>query len=131
MEITGVAGFIVRNFYSRPSVLEKKFREQTVDIVSKQVKRCGGWLVITSSESTIPTLIEYGRVWENMLLKIREKMIAIHPMTQMLEEEPWKNQVAKELGLTGEVQFILRIGYLQSYPDPVSLRMPVPWLVHV
>jgi hypothetical protein len=100
-----------------------------VDIVSKQVKTCGGWLVVTSADSKIPTLIEYGRVFEIMLLKIREKMIAIHPMTQMLEEETWENKVAKELGLTGEVQWILRIGYLGSYPDPVSLRRPVSWFV--
>jgi hypothetical protein len=131
MEIKGIAGFIVRNSYNRQSVLKKKFREQTVDIVSKQVKTCGGWLVVTSVDSKIPTLIEYGRVFENMLLKIREKMIAIHPMTQMLEEEAWKKKVAKELGITGEVQFILRVGYLQSYPDPVSLRMPVSWFVKI
>jgi hypothetical protein len=125
MDITGVAGLYVRNFFNRQSVLKKSFREQTVDRIAKQVKNCGGWLVITSHDSSIPTLIEYGRRWEGMLLKIREKKIAIHPMTQMLEESPWKNQVAKELGLTGEVQWILRIGYLKSYPDPVSLRMPV------
>jgi hypothetical protein len=46
-------------------------------------------------------------------------------MTQMLEEEPWKNKVAKDLGVPGEVQWILRIGYVQTYPDPVSLRAPV------
>ncbi len=129
MEIKGFAGWYVRNFYHRESVLKKSFREQTVDIVAKQVKTCGGWLVVTSADSKIPTLIEYGRVFENMLLKIREKMIVIHPMTQMLEEEAWKNKVAKELGITGEVQWILRIGYLKSYPDPVSLRRPVSWFV--
>ena len=129
MEIKGIAGLFVRNFYNRESVLKKSFREQTVDIVAKQVKTCGGWLVITSQDSNIPTLIEYGRVWENMLLKIREKMIGIHPMTQMLEEEPWKKQVSKELDLSGEVQWVLRIGYLKSYPDPVSLRMPISWFV--
>ena len=129
MEIKGMGGLFVRNFYDRPSVLKKSFREQTVDIVAKQVKTCGGWLIVTSQDSSIPTLIEYGRVWENMLLKIREKMIAVHPMTQMLEEEPWKKQIAKELGLNGEVQWILRIGYLKSYPEPVSLRMPVSWFV--
>ena len=129
MEIKGIAGLYVRNFYDHRSVLKKSFREQTVDIVAKQVKTCGGWLVVTSHDSNIPTLIEYGRVFENMLLRIREKMIAIHPMTQMLEEDPWKKQMSKELGLPGEVQWILRIGYLKSYPDPVSLRMPVPWFV--
>ena len=129
MEIKGIAGLFVRNFYDRESVLKKSFRDQTVDIVAKQVKTCGGWLVVTSHDSNIPTLIEYGRVFENMFLRIREKMIAIHPMTQMLEEEPWKKQVSKELGLNGEVQWILRVGYLKSYPDPVSLRMPVSWFV--
>jgi hypothetical protein len=129
MEIKGIGGLFVRNFYNRQSVLKKSFRDQTVDIVAKQVKTCGGWLVVTSSDSNIPTLIEYGRVFENILLRIRERMIAIHPMTQMLEEEPWRKQIAKELGLAGEVQWILRMGYLESYPDPVSLRMPISWFV--
>ncbi len=131
MEIKGIAGFLVRSFYDRQSVLKKSFRDQTVDIAAKQVKTCGGWLVVTSHDSSIPALIEHGRMFQNMLLKIRDKMIAIHPMTQMLEESPWRNQVAKELGLTAEVQWILRIGYLKSYPDPVSLRMPVSWFVQV
>jgi hypothetical protein len=130
MEIRGFAGWYVRNFYNRRSVLRKGFREQTVDIVAKQVKTCGGWLVITSADSNIPILIEYGRAFENMLLRIRERMIAVHPMTQMLEERgSERDKIAKELGVTGEVQWILRIGYLQSYPDPVSLRMPISWFV--
>ncbi len=129
MEIKGIAGLFVRNFYDRQSVLKEGFRKQTAYIVLKQVKTCGGWLVVTSQDPSIPTLIEYGRIWGNMLLKIKEKMIAIHPMTQMLEEDPWKKQVAKELGLNGEVQWILRMGYLKSYPDPVSLRMPVSWFI--
>jgi len=125
MEIGGAAGFYVRNFYDRKSVLSKSFRETTVDTVSKQVRTCGGWLVITSQDSRIETLIEYGRMFEEMLLRIRERKIAIHPMTQMLEENPARDATAKELGLAGEVQWILRIGYLSSYPDPVSLRMPL------
>lgn len=129
MEIGGIAGFYVRNFYGRKSVLSKSFRDTTVDTVAKQVKTCGGWLVVTSQDSRIETLIEYGRVFEEILLKIRERKIAIHPMTQMLEENPEREAIAKELGLAGEVQWILRIGYLSSYPDPVSLRMPLSRLV--
>ena len=131
MEIKGVAGWYVRNFYNHESVLKKSFREQTVNITMKQVKTCAGWVVVTSADLKIPTLIEYGRVFENMLLKIREKKIAIHPMTQMLEEEPWRKQIAKEIGLTGQVQWILRIGYVNSYPDPVSLRRPLSWFVEI
>ncbi len=129
MEITGIAGLFVRNFYDRKSVLSKSFRETTVDKVIKQVRTCGGWLVVTSRDSRIETLIEYGMVFEGMLLRIRERKVAIHPMTQMLEETPGRDAIAKELGLSGEVQWILRIGYLNSYPDPVSLRMPLSRLV--
>ena len=51
-------------------------------------------------------------------------------MTQMIEEQgPSKNDVAKALGLTGQVQWILRMGYVRSYPVPVSLRRPVSWFV--
>jgi hypothetical protein len=125
MEIHGFAGWFVRNFYNRESVLKKSFRNQTVDVVAKQVKTCGGWMVVTSADSQIQTVIDYGRVFESVLLRARDKMIAVHPMTQMLEEEPWKNKVAKDLGVPGEVQWILRIGYVKSYPDPVSLRAPV------
>jgi len=125
MEIQGFAGWFVRNFYNRESVLKQSFREQTVDVVAKQVKTGGGWVVVTSTDSRIQTLVEYGRAFENVFLKARDKMIAIHPMTQMLEEKPWKNKVAMELGVPGEVQWILRIGYVKSYPDPVSLRAPV------
>ena len=64
-----------------------------------------------------------------MFLGVREMNIALHPMTQMLEESPWKDRVAAELGLPGTVQFILRVGYISRYPGPVSLRMPLERLI--
>lgn len=125
MEITGIAGWYVRHFLDRESVLTRKFREQTVDMVRKQVNAGSGWLVIASRNSDISTLIETGRNFGRMLLLLRQRMIAVHPMTQMLEEAPFRNSVAKELDIKGSVQFILRAGYLSAYPDPVSLRMPI------
>jgi hypothetical protein len=118
MEIGGIAGFYVRSFYDRTSVLSKSFRETTVETVTKQVGTCGGWLVVLSQDSRIETLIEYERVFEGMLLRIRERKIAIHPMTQMLEETPARDGIAKELGLAGEVQWILRIRLFTVLPGP-------------
>jgi len=129
MEITGLAGFYVRNFYRREDVLKKAFRETTVKGVMEQVGRHGGWLVISSDDSSVAGLLETGRLFQRMFLRSRDKMIAIHPMTQMLEEEQWRHAAAKALGLSNQIQFILRIGYLESYPDPVSLRRPVNWFV--
>jgi hypothetical protein len=129
MEITGLSGWFVRHFMNRSSVMKKSFREQSVDAVREQVRSYGGWLVVSSADSSIPSLIATGRAFERMLLGVRERMIAIHPMTQMLEEAPIRDQVARELRVSGDLQFILRAGYLKRYPDPVSLRMPVPWFV--
>jgi hypothetical protein len=94
--------------------------------VVERVAQGGGWLVQTG-EASVSSLIETGRKFQRMWLKLRERGIAIHPMTQVLEETPRTEDVAKELGVDGTPQFILRIGYVKTYPDPVSPRMPVAW----
>jgi hypothetical protein len=87
--------------------------------------KVGGWIVITSNNSDVANLLDTGRQFQRMFLRVQDRMIALHPMTQMLEESPWKDNIANELGLSGRVQFILRAGYIQRYPDPVTLRRPV------
>jgi hypothetical protein len=52
-------------------------------------------------------------------------------MTQMLEEERWRNEISKQHGPKMIPQFVLRVGYLEKYPDPVSLRRPVSWFLRV
>ncbi len=64
-----------------------------------------------------------------MNLLLRERGIAAHPMSQMLEEDPWRGELAAQLGLTGVPQFVLRLGYVDDYPDPVTPRRPVSWFV--
>ncbi len=129
MEIEGAAGWYVQHFFKRDSVLKQSFRKTGVEKVAQQVRQGAGWLVMTSNGADISALLETGRKFERMLLKLRDKMIAVHPMTQMLEEEPWRSDVSKKLGLNQPVRFILRTGYRSSYPDPVSLRMPPSWFV--
>ena len=129
MEIQGAAGFIVRHFYDAESVMSESFRKQTVDAVRQQVASYGGWIIISSDDESVLSLIETGRRFQRMLLGIREKGIAIHPMTQILEEKPFAQQVPAALSISGKLQFILRAGYLKSYPDPVSVRMPVDWII--
>lgn len=126
MEITGAAGWYVKHFYGRESVLTKNFREKGIQQVVERVQQGGGWLVLTG-DSSVGGLIETGRRFQRMWLKLRERVIAIHPMTQILEEAPRIEDVARELGVSGTPQFLLRIGYVKRYPDPVSPRMPVSW----
>jgi hypothetical protein len=62
-------------------------------------------------------------------LTARERKIAIQPMTQYLEEESGLKQIAAEHEQRVIPQFVLRIGYMNTYPDPVSLRRPVSWFL--
>jgi hypothetical protein len=129
MELDGIAGWILRNFYSQKDVMTKKFREQGLDKVKKQVSQSAGWFIITSKDNSVASLLEAGKRFQRIFLKVRDKNIALHPMTQVLEEAETKRQVNASIGISSEIQFILRSGYLKNYPGPVTLRRPVNWFV--
>ncbi len=129
MEINGLAGFYVRNFMNKKDVMGNSFRKKGVEKIEQQVKEGAGWLVITSDGNSVKDLIETGRRFQRMALKAREKMIAIHPMTQALEERQGRKNIRENHPATMIPQFMLRVGYLKQYPDPVTLRRPVEWFV--
>lgn len=129
MEIDGISGFVVRNFYSKSDVMTTDFREKSLDKVNTQVSQSAGWILITSKDDSVATLLETGRRMQRLFLKVREKSIAIHPMTQILEESSTKQTLNQSIGMSDNVQFLLRAGYVKNYPPPVSLRRPVGWFV--
>lgn len=129
MEIEGISGWIVRNFYGKPNVMGRSFRDQNIDQVEKQVASSAGWFLITSKDVSVTSLIETGRRMQRLFLKVRDKNIAIHPMTQILEEPAIHQSLNASIGMSDPVQFILRTGYVKNYPEPVSLRRPVGWLI--
>ena len=129
MEIEGISGWIVRNFYDKESVMKDNFREKNIENVIKQVSQSAGWLLITSKDSSVTSLLETGKTMQRLFLKVRESGIAIHPMTQILEESSTNKTVNQALGITDDIQFILRLGYVENYPKPVSLRRPVDWFI--
>jgi hypothetical protein len=122
MEIEGVSGWVVRNFYDTDNVLTKDFRERSIDRIKQEVSASAGWILITSKDNSVATLLETGRRMERLFLKVRERNIAIHPMTQILEEPSTNASLNRSIGIGEHVQFILRTGYLKNYPPPVSLR---------
>jgi len=129
MEIRGFKGWFVRNFVHPDDFMKPSFRRQGVDQTATLARQGGGWFAITSQGRTVADLIETGRKFERMALLARERNIAIHPMTQYLEEESGVNQIAADHQASMVPQFLLRVGYLKHYPEPVSLRRPVSWFV--
>ena len=125
MEITGFSGWFVRQFMDQGDVMGERFRKQGVDIATKWTAEGAGWMIITSRGSSVADLIETGRRFERTALLARERSIALHPMTQVLEEERGRREIASNHGEDVIPQFVLRVGYLDKYPAPVSLRRPV------
>lgn len=131
MEIEGITAWYLRTFYGKADVMKNSFREKSIDSVREQVAKSAGWLLITSKDNSVATLLETGKRLQRLLLKIRERNIAIHPMTQILEEPATLQTLHSSIGISDNVQFILRTGYIKDYPQPVSLRRPVGWFVHL
>jgi nitroreductase len=131
MEISGFAGWYVRTFLDKEDIIKESFIKRGIDKVTQQAAEGGGWFIITSKGESVAELIETGRRFERMALMAREHKLAIHPMTQFLEEKRGREVVAKNHDEGMIPQFILRVGYLSNYPDPVSLRRPVSWFIRM
>ena len=89
-------------------VLGERFRGQGVDITTKRAAEGGGWMIITSSGSSVANLIETGRRFERTALLAGERNIALHPMTQILQDEKGRREIASNHGKGVTPQFVLR-----------------------
>jgi hypothetical protein len=129
MELQGFKGWFIRRFVTPDDFMKASFRQKGIDQTARLAGQGGGWLVITSSGRTPADLIEAGRRFERMALMACERRIGLHPMTQILEEKQGLDMLATYHDPSLIPQFVIRIGYLDRYPQPVSLRRPVQCFV--
>jgi len=125
MGINGIAGWYVKNFYDSENVMSNAFREQTIKVVEKSLSSYGSWIIVTSKKNNPETLIGAGGDFLRLGLNSVNKKIALHPMTQPLEEKGFTEKLQSALGIKDKIQFILRAGYVEDYPKPVTQRMAV------
>lgn len=128
LEVTGLEGWFARSFMTKASLRSTSSRERAVTTAEKLVRHSGGWLVLGSTDDGIPQLIETGRRFQRLFLRVRERGIGLQPMSQALEEGNLRAQLAARVGVEFP-QFLLRIGYVDEYGEPVSVRRPVDWFV--
>lgn len=122
MEITGLAGLFVRAFYDREKVMSESFRKTTIEMAEEQVSQGAGWLLLYSRDNSFSSLIQAGREYYRMILEARPLSLAVHPMSQLLEEKETASLRRPFEKKNSKLQFILRTGY-RDYTDPVSRRM--------
>jgi len=125
MQITGVSGFFVRHFLKPEDSKKESFVKGGIDKAKKQALGCAGWIVITSAGNSVADWINTGRLYQQINLTCTNLKIGFQPMNQIVEEQNYKKQVVKQLGLKGELLFIARVGYVSEMPVPVSPRRPV------
>jgi len=109
--LNGLPKFVWYSFFNKKSAIGNSFVEQGIKSAIEQVKHTSGFLVITSNSSENISIYESGRLYQKALLKCTELSIRNHTISQILEEEPMKNDISDNLGLKKPIQFIIRIGY--------------------
>lgn len=124
MGISGIPLWIVKHFYGPEDVLKPGFMEKTVESAAASVNNCGGWIVITSGSEHNRCLAETGMLFEKMFLKSRAQGIGIHPMTQVLEEKDFMENINSITGIKEKIQFVIRTGYADKFPAYRKLRLP-------
>ncbi|HCT95133.1 MAG: hypothetical protein A2X19_02130 [Bacteroidetes bacterium GWE2_39_28] len=122
MGITGFAGVMVSQMFKPEDSMKDSFVNKGIDNVRKQVQNCGGWLLITQDQDSPENWIKTGRIYQRINLRCRDLMIGMHPMNQMIEEASFEGDANRYLISNGKIQFIARIGYVDKYPEPVSVR---------
>lgn len=129
MGITGIGGFFFRNFYKPEDSMKDSFINTGIEKTKEQTENCGGWIVIVQNKNTPQMWIETGRKYQKLNLKCRELNLGFHPMNQLIEEENFEISANEYLSLPGQIQFIARIGYVDTYPDAISVRRPVKEII--
>ena len=86
---TGFIKFLLETFFiSRKSALaeDSTFAEETVKLTKKQSESAVAFGWLTSKTNTRLDQVKIGRIYERINLKATESGIAMHPMSQVLQE---------------------------------------------
>ena len=103
---------------------QDNFSQQSIEAAKKQLDSAMGFFVLTGNNS--PTdWINTGRRMQAFWLKATQLGISLQPMSQLLEESPYKEEIQQKLNLNQPVQMIFRAGYVQDYGTNHKVRRPL------
>lgn len=119
--------------FNKNSIMSKSFRNGAATKIHGQIENSAGFVILTSNGYSVNDLIECGIDYQKLLYSLRLRDIEAHPISQILEESPWSNQINSELNIDKPVQMILRVGKYKnrdvSYDSDVitsaSIRAPL------
>jgi hypothetical protein len=108
--------------YKPSMALSATFRNSSINNTRAQAQGCAGFVFIRSRDESIAALLETGRVYERVCLKMTELGVAHHTMSQALEEAPWAQEIQGALQSADPIQFVIRVGYARRLARPAIRR---------
>lgn len=123
-EQLGLTGIIKSLYYlttTRDSAKKESFARQSISTASRQLDGCAGFLVITSGDSR-EELLSCGKELVKIWLSAVEYGVSVHPMSAILEEEPYRSRISQDLGLEEQPQMVLRLGIAGKYGENAAIR---------
>lgn len=123
-EMIGLKGIIKALYYlttNHNSAEKDAFADQGISTAQNQLENCGTFFVITGGDTVIDW-IEAGRKTQEFWYRCVENNIAVQPLSAMLETAPYSKEIKDKLGVTQNVQMILRCGYVKNYGENAAVR---------
>jgi nitroreductase len=122
--LAGLAGWYAKRFFDHDSALSGTFRRHSASRAARMAAACGGWMLVSAMAPGVAGSVEAGRAFQRLFLRARGLGIGVHPMSQPLEEPGWRGELESALAIAGYPRMLLRLGYVDDYPPPVSPRLP-------
>ncbi len=131
LALPALTGWWAERFAGHDKALPRLFLRQSSRRLARIAGACGGWMIVSALAPGVPGSVEAGRALERVFLRARGLGLGIHPMSQPLEEAGWRSELESMLGAAGYPRALLRVGYVDHYPRPVSPRLPPPAFTRV
>ena len=128
--ITGIKKFFYYFFVDKEYAQGDSYAKQGVDMTREQAENNAGFFILTGG-NTPEELIRTGMSLQKAWLMATRYQVAIHPMSQLLEEEPYRSEIQKRLHLKQSVQMVLRAGYVPKYLKNNKIRRDIDQFISV
>ena len=115
---------MVRSWYRKASpdtVMSSFFRSGAVGKARKLMKNSAGILLLTSEDNSPRALLACGGLFQKLYWEGKRSGIELHTVSQILEESPQKEELARSGIADKPIQFLLRVGETDAVSS-ASLR---------
>lgn len=131
LALPGLSGWLACRLLAHGTVSTGVVCRAQVGQAARLARHCGGWLLLTTPDSSLPALIEAGRRLERLLLRARGLGLGIQPMCQPLQEPGWRQDFERATRVAGFPRVLLRVGYNPQWPSSGSARRPPEAFTHL